>query len=124
VARAVQRAQDAPVNVVVACVPCVSNPRVSVAEEEFATAAAVQNFLLSLAASGVDALLTTGDLAQSEEVARLVGLSGDGARLMGLVNVGYRNPERPIPARPETPIARVAAWIGPQDPFPTAEDAT
>ena len=111
VARAVQRASDAPVNVVVACVPAAANPKVSVREEEFATAAAVQNFMLSLAAAGVDSLLTTGDLAEAPEVAVLVGLPQPPARLMGVINVGYRNPERPIPARAEPALERVVHWI-------------
>lgn len=111
VARATQRATDAPVNVIVACVPAVSNPRVLIKEEEFATAAAVQNFMLSLAASGVDSLLTTGDLAESPEVHTLVGLAGEQARVMGVINVGYRNPERRIPPRPDPSLSQVAAWI-------------
>ena len=83
----------------------------SVREEEFATAAAVQNFMLSLAAAGVGTLLTTGDLAESPEVARLVGLHEPPARLMGVINVGFRNPERPIPARPEPALDGVATWL-------------
>lgn len=111
-ARAVQRASDAPVNIVVACVPAVGNPRVVPDEEVFATAAAVQNLLLSLAAAGVDTLLTTGELAQSPEVGALVGLADAPARLLGVINVGYRNPQRPVPPRPAIDLARVASWIG------------
>lgn len=111
VARAGKRARDAPVNVIVACVPAVSNPRVVVREEEFATAAAVQTFMLSLTAAGVDSLLTTGELAESPEVAQLVGLNAPQSRLMGLINVGYRDPERPIPPRPDPPLAAVTTWI-------------
>lgn len=111
VARATQRAKDAPVNVIVACVPTVSNPRVLIKEEEFATAAAAQNFMLSLAASGVDSLLTTGDLAESPEVQALVGLGGEPSRVMGVINVGYRNPERRIAARPDPSLSQVTTWI-------------
>lgn len=112
VARATQRAKDAPVNVIVACVPAVDNPRVVVREEEFATAAAVQNFLLALAASGVDTLLTTGDLAESAEVAQLIGLHQPGSRVMGVINVGYRNPDRPIQPRPSPDIFKAVKWVG------------
>ncbi|WP_077000540.1 nitroreductase family protein [Variovorax sp. KK3] len=112
VARAAQRAQDAPLNVVVACVPAQDNPRVSLKEEDFASAAAVQNFLLSLADAGVGSLLTTGELAESPEVAALVGLDEPGAHLMGVINVGYRNTERPLANRPEPRLDRVIRWIG------------
>lgn len=111
VARAAQRAKDAPVNVVVACVPTLDNPRVVAKEEEFATAAAVQNFLLSLADAGVGSLLTTGPLAESPEVAALVGLEALGGHVVGVINVGYPNPERPIPRRPEAQLDRVVRWI-------------
>jgi len=111
VARAAQRAKDAPVNVVVACIPAVANPRVSVQEEHWATAMAVQTFLLGLAAAGGDSLLTTGELAESPEVAAMVGLDAPQAKLMGVVNVGYRNPERPIAPRPDPPLGAVVRWI-------------
>lgn len=112
VARATQRAQDAPLNVVVACVPAQHNPRVKPAEEDFACAAAVQNFLLSLADAGVGSLLTTGELPESPEVAALVGLDEPGAHLMGVINVGYRNTERPLANRPDPQMDRVTRWIG------------
>ncbi|VTU18183.1 Putative NAD(P)H nitroreductase YdjA [Variovorax sp. PBS-H4] len=111
VARAAQRAKDAPVNVVVACVPALDNPRVVPGEEDFATAAAVQNFLLSLADAGVGSLLTTGALAESPEVAALVGLDAPGAHVVGVINVGYANPERPVPRRPDPQLDRVVRWI-------------
>ncbi|WP_397475860.1 nitroreductase family protein [Pusillimonas sp.] len=111
VKRAIQRAQDAPVNVVVACVPATSNPRVLLKEEAFSTAAAVQTFLLSLADAGVDSLITTGDLAESDEVAALVGLNEPDSHLMGVINVGYRNPERPVPPRPSYAAEQLIHWI-------------
>ena len=111
VARAAQRAKDAPVNVVVACVPALDNPRVVAKEEDFATAAAVQNFMLSLADAGVGTLLTTGALAESPEVAALIGLEAPGAHVVGVINVGYPNPERPVPRRADAPLERVVRWI-------------
>lgn len=111
VKRAAQRAKDAPVNVVVACVPTADNPRVLAKEEAFATAAAVQNFLLSLVDAGLDSLLTTGDLAESPEVAALVGLDEPGSYLMGVVNVGYRNPERPLASRTPFQMEQLVHWI-------------
>lgn len=112
VARARQRAQDAPVNVVVWCKPDTANPRVQAREEEFAVAAAIQTFLLSLSACGVDTLLTTGDLAESPEVAALAGVNGPGARVMAVVNCGYRNPARPVAPRQEPVPGDVASWLG------------
>lgn len=111
VGRAIQRALDAPVMIVVACVAQTSNPRVELKEEEFAVAAAVQNLLLALAAEEVGSLLTTGALAESEEVHRLVGLRPPEARVLGVVNVGYRNTERPLLARPAPDAAPVTTWI-------------
>ena len=111
VARAAQRAKDAPVNVVVACVPALDNPRVVAKEEDFATAAAVQNFMLSLADAGVGTLLTTGALAESPEIAALIGLEAPGAHVVGVINVGYPNPERPVPRRADAPLERVVRWI-------------
>lgn len=113
VARAVQRALDAPVMIVVACVAETSNPRVEVKEEEFAVAAAVQTLLLALAAEDVGSLLTTGVLAESEEVHRLVGLQPPEGRIVGVVNVGHRNTERPLLARPTPDAAAVTSWISP-----------
>jgi hypothetical protein len=59
----------------------------------------------------VDSLLTTGDLAESPEVAALVGLDAPQARVMAVINVGYRRPERPPGARQSVPLDQVAAWI-------------
>jgi len=110
VPKAIQRAYDAPVMVVVACLPGVSNPKVSEAEERFAVAAATQTFMLSLAAAGVDSLLTTGELAESPEVRTLVGMDDANAQLMGVVNVGYRDPERPVRPRPATAVDAFTTW--------------
>lgn len=112
VARAVQRAKDAPVNIVVACAPAQDHPRAVAAEEEFATAAAAQNLMLSLAESGLGTLLTTGELAQSPELAALVGLDEPGAHLVGLINVGYPNPERQLAARAPFDMDKLVRWIG------------
>ena len=111
VARAVQRAMDAPVMIVVGCVAQTSNPRVELKEEQFAVAASVQTLMLALAAEEVGSLLTTGVLAESDEVHRLVGLQPPEGRVMGVVNVGYRNTERPLLARPAPDAAAVTTWV-------------
>jgi len=109
--RAIQRALDAPVMIVVGCAASASNPRVEQKEEEFAVAASIENMMLALAAEGVGTLLTTGVLAESDEVHRLVGLTPPEARIMGVVNVGYRNTERPLLARPAADGASVTRWM-------------
>jgi len=112
VGRAIQRALDAPVMIVVGCVPQMSNPRVEPKEEQFAVAASVENMMLAFAAEGVGTLLTTGALAESDEVHRLVGLTPPEARVMGVVNVGYRDTERPLLARPTPDASTVTSWVG------------
>jgi len=111
VERAIQRALDAPVMIVVGCAPQTSHPRVELKEEEFAVAASVQTLLLALAAEGVGSLLTTGVLAESDEVHGLVGLNPPESRVVAVVNVGYRNTERPLIARPTPDAAAVTTWI-------------
>lgn len=108
--RAAQRALDAPTMIVIACVPAVSNPKVKRWEEEFATAAAVQNLMLCLSAAGIASLLTTGELPESVEVRDLIGLEQPEARLMGVLNVGYRNAERPLQSRPTVDLGDVTQW--------------
>ncbi len=110
-ARAIQRALDAPVMIVVGCVPQTSNPRVERHEEDFAVAGAVENMLLAFAAEGIGTLLTTGVLAESEEVHWLVGLTPPESRVMAVVNVGYRDTERPLLARPVPDASAVTTWI-------------
>jgi nitroreductase len=112
VPKAVQRVYDAPVMVVIACISLASNAKVKAWEEQFATAAATQNLMLSLAGSSLSTLLTTGELAESPEVKELVGLAQEPeAKLMGVLNVGYRNPERPLPARAVQDIDAVTQWF-------------
>jgi nitroreductase len=109
VARARQRALDAPVMIVVACMP-ETHPKVRRNEEEFATAAAVQNMLLAFAAAGVSTLITTGDLAESAETHQMIGLDREKGRIMAVVNAGYRDPERPLPPRPALDPAAYVTW--------------
>jgi len=111
VAKARQRALDAPVMIVVGCVPATLHPKVKPNEEEFATAAAVENMLLALASEGLSSLLTTGDLAESPEVNALVGLGEADGRVMGVVNVGYRDPRRPMVPRTPPDVGAFTQWF-------------
>lgn len=55
-------------------------------EDHAAVAAAIQNFMVSLAAAGVGSKWMTGALGVSpEEVLRVVGASENGERLMGVI---------------------------------------
>ena len=110
VAKARQRALVAPAMVVTACVPATTHAKAKVAEEEFATAAAIQNMLLALTCAGVSTLITTGDLAESDEVRKLIGLDALSGRVMAVVNVGYRSPERPLSPRLEPDPAAYITW--------------
>jgi len=110
VAKARERALEAPVMIVVACAPASANPRVKVWEEEFATAAATQTMLLALASAGVGSLIGTGDLAMSDEVRVLVGLQDPAARVMAVVSVGYQDTRRPLVPRTEPDLSAFTQW--------------
>lgn len=109
--RARQRAYDAPTMIAVACLPAANNPKVKNAEEEFATAMAAQNLMLALAAADVASLLTTGDLVESEELRVALGIDGTPGKVLGVINVGFRHPERPIPPRQIPDPANYTRWI-------------
>jgi nitroreductase len=111
VSRARQRAYDAPVMIAVACLPALGKPKVKLKEEEFATAAAVEHLLLSLASEDVGSLLTTGDLAESDELLVVLGIQREQGRVMAVVNVGYRNIERPIAERLELDLGSFVHWM-------------
>jgi nitroreductase len=111
VARARQRALDAPLMIVVGCIPSTATPRVKAAEETFATAAAIQNLLLAFAAAGVATLITTGDLALSQEVNDLVRLPEQGGSVMAVVNAGYIDPAGRVAPRPELELDQFVSWF-------------
>jgi nitroreductase len=111
VARARKRAYDAPVMITVACIPALGNPKVKAAEEEFATAAAAQNLMLGLASAGLATLLTTGDLVESPELRAAIGMEGSTGKIMGVINVGFQAPDRPLPPRPAPDPATYTKWI-------------
>ena len=96
--------------IVVARLPSLAVPRVQLGEEEFATAAAVQNLLLAFTSAGIASLITTGDLAESQEVHDLIDLDRATGRVMAVVNAGYRDPARPLPPRPEPDLVATTTW--------------
>jgi nitroreductase len=118
VARARQRALDAPLMIVVACIPSTANPRVKANEETFATAAAVQTLLLALAAAGVSTLITTGDLVESTEVGALVGVDPQAGAVLAVISAGFGDPARRVVPRPEPDLERWVTWF--EEPEPRA----
>lgn len=106
--RARCRAFDAPVMVVIGCVPDVSHPRVRPLEEEFATAAATQNLMLALASMQLSSAMSSSPLQVSDEVECLAGL--EGGRVVGVLQIGYRDPERELFKRPQSDLAGVVRW--------------
>lgn len=104
------RALEAPVQIVVACRPSLANPKVKLSEEEFAIAAAIENMLLSFAVAGVASLITTGDLAESDEVHAMIGLDRRDGRVVAVVSVGFANPQRRLRAHVEPDLASFVQW--------------
>jgi nitroreductase len=110
VARARQRAFDAPTMIAFACLPAREHPKAKPAEDEFATAAAAQTLMLALASAGVATLLTTGDLAESPEVHAAIALDAAQGRVMGVINAGLRDPKRPLIPRAAPDPASITTW--------------
>ncbi|VTU13602.1 nitroreductase family protein [Variovorax sp. RA8] len=106
--RARCRAFDAPVMVVIGCVPDVSHPRVRPLEEEFATAAATQNLMLALTSMQLSCAMSSSPLQLSDEVEQAAGI--EGGRVVGVLQVGYRDSERELFKRPQPGTAGVVRW--------------
>lgn len=106
--RARHRAYDAPVMIVIGCIPTAFQPRVRPLEEEFSTAAATQNLMLALTAMGLGSALNTSPVHCSDEVSKLAGME-DG-RVVAVLQVGYRDHERGLVKRPEPVTAGVVTW--------------
>ena len=105
------RALEAPVMIVVSCVPDLTNPKVKREEEEFATAAAIENLMLALTAVGVGSIWITGALATSPEVADALSLPQAQGRIMGIVEAGYADLDRRLAPRPPIDHTRFTTWI-------------
>jgi nitroreductase len=103
-----RRAYEAPVSVVIGCVPDNRHPRVRPLEEEFATAAATQNLMLALTSLQLVSALNSAPWQVSEEVEELVGIGA--GRVVGVLQVGYRDPARELLKRPQPTTAGVVHW--------------
>lgn len=101
----------APVVIAVAVEPS-SDPDVVEIEEILATAAAVQNLLLTAHAMDLGAMWRTGDACYDPEVEAFFGLS-EKARLLGFVYVGY--PAMAAPRATRRPTEELTEWRGWED---------
>jgi len=97
-----------PVVVVAAAEPS-PDPKVPIAEEIAATAAAVQNVLLAAHAEGLATVWRTGETGYSDEVRALLGLS-ERAQVVGIIYLGFPNQDQPPGPRP--PRRAVMTWVG------------
>lgn len=109
-ARARAKIYAAPVTVVVACLHDPDHAKSLLHEDQFATAAAVENLLLALSAAGIGAIWGTGRLIETEAVRALVGLVNPVDRIIAAITVGYADPERPLPPRSEEELESVVHW--------------
>jgi nitroreductase len=110
-ARARTRAFEAPAMIAVSCVPDFGNPKVKVHEEEFATAAAIENLMLALAAAGVGSIWTTGELITGPEMAEVLSLREPHSKVLGIIYAGYADKGRQLPPREPIDHTRFTTWI-------------
>jgi nitroreductase len=69
-------------------------------EDYAATACAIQNLSLSLAAEGVGSKWSTGGVTRDPETYALLGIDPAAEQIVGFVWVGYAAKEPPVPPRP------------------------
>jgi nitroreductase len=81
-----------PVVICVGVSPQLGRPKVVVAEEEHAVAAAVENMLLTLHARGIGSLWATGALCNAPEILNFLGWNEPQDRVIGIVHAGYAAP--------------------------------
>ncbi|MFQ5774745.1 MAG: nitroreductase [Kiloniellaceae bacterium] len=111
VERAKEKPYTSPIQVVAGVRPLLDHPKVVAHEEMLAVGAAIQNFMLALHAHGVGSIWTTGALADSDEVKRLVGWTEPDDRVVGMVYVGYADAAKAIPQRTPCSHAQFTTWI-------------
>lgn len=85
-----------------------AHPKIPEIEQIAAAAAAIQNLLLAVHASGFAAKWATGTPAYSATVRKGLGL-GEQERLLGILYVGTARASQPAPPKPE-PEAIVRSW--------------
>lgn len=110
--RARSKIYPAPTTIVVTSLCSPEHPKALLLEDQFATAAAVENLLLAFAAAGIGTMWGTGRLIETDAVRAAVGLADPRDRIIGAITVGYADPERPLPERTDEDLDRVVRWYG------------
>lgn len=110
--RARGKIYPAPTTIVVTCLCSPDHPKALLLEDQFATAAAVENMLLAFASAGIGTMWGTGRLIETDAVRAVAGLSDPRDRIIGSITVGYADPERPLPDRADEDPGRVTRWYG------------
>lgn len=99
----------APVLIVVSVVQTPGND-VQNAEDFAATSAAIQNLLLSAWDLGIGSRWRTGAMAYHPEFRQILGLDAN-HRIVGIVYLGYRSEDEPLPSAPARSRS-VVQWFG------------
>jgi nitroreductase len=106
-AQAVKKPLRAPVVIVVSCKP--GDDEETTWENQWATAAAIQNMLLVGHESGLGTFWRTGSTMYSAQVAEHLGLD-DGEKVIGAIYIGYSN--SPEKSGHRTPSDDFTMWHG------------
>ena len=86
-----------------------SNPKITVLEEISATAAAIQNLLLSATANGVASFWNTGGLTFNPAMKNHLNLKADD-QIMGILYLGYS--DQPLAeGRRIKPMEEKVSWL-------------
>ena len=110
IAYEVERLLRGPVLIAVLCKPALA-PGVVEQEEHLACAAAVQNILLAAQSLGLAACWRTANRSRYPEVREWFGLSGRD-EVIGLVYVGWPDPDRPTKPLARRPWTEFTEWRG------------
>jgi len=110
--KARSKVYPAPTTIVVTSVSDPAHPKAMPFEDQLATAAAIENLLLAFSSAGVGTIWGTGRLIQTDSVRALVGMRSPEERILAAITVGYPDPERPLPERPEEDPSLVTRWHG------------
>lgn len=79
-------------------------------EDEAATAAAIQNMLLTAESLGIASYWRTGWFTELEDVRKAYGLEASD-RIMGYIYLGYKDPDKPEPIRPTPKVSEKVEYV-------------
>lgn len=106
-----RKAFEAPVIVFAGVAPQIENPKVVELEETLAVAAAIQNFMLALHASGIGSIWTTSALINSVEIREFLEWETEGRSVIGMIYVGLPANGKSPPARDSMNHRDCTQWI-------------